>query len=58
MEGDHGTGDRIWRLFMLVLAEGERWRVNVQTLRDQGAGIEGEADGGYVLRPGFLRPPL
>jgi predicted DNA-binding transcriptional regulator YafY len=31
---------------------------DVQTLRDQGAGIEGEAGVGYLLRPGFLLPPL
>src|SRR5438552_12016586 len=31
---------------------------DVETLRGQGAGIEGEAGMGYVLRPGFLLPPL
>jgi predicted DNA-binding transcriptional regulator YafY len=31
---------------------------DVQTLREQGASIEGEAGVGYVLRPGFLLPPL
>ena len=31
---------------------------DVQTLRGQGASIEGEAGIGYVLRPGFLLPPL
>jgi predicted DNA-binding transcriptional regulator YafY len=31
---------------------------DVETLRAQGAGIEGEAGVGYVLRPGFLLPPL
>lgn len=31
---------------------------DVQTLRGQGASIEGEAGLGYVLRPGFLLPPL
>lgn len=31
---------------------------DVQTLRDQGASIEGEAGVGYLLRPGFLLPPL
>lgn len=31
---------------------------DVQTLREQGATIEGEPGVGYVLRPGFLLPPL
>jgi len=31
---------------------------DVETLRAQGAGIEGEAGLGYVLKPGFLLPPL
>ncbi|MBF5043822.1 YafY family transcriptional regulator [Aggregicoccus sp. 17bor-14] len=31
---------------------------DVQTLRAQGASIEGEAGVGYLLRPGFLLPPL
>lgn len=31
---------------------------DVATLRAQGARIEGEAGVGYVLRPGFLLPPL
>jgi predicted DNA-binding transcriptional regulator YafY len=31
---------------------------DVQTLRSQGASIEGEAGVGYLLRPGFLLPPL
>ena len=31
---------------------------DVATLRAQGAPIEGEAGVGYVLRPGFLLPPL
>lgn len=31
---------------------------DVQTLRGQGASIEGEAGVGYLLRPGFLLPPL
>ena len=31
---------------------------DVQTLRDQGAAIEGEAGVGYLLKPGFLLPPL
>ena len=31
---------------------------DVQTLREQGAAIEGEAGIGYVLQPGFLLPPL
>lgn len=31
---------------------------DVQTLRDQGANIDGEAGLGYLLRPGFLLPPL
>jgi predicted DNA-binding transcriptional regulator YafY len=31
---------------------------DVQTLRGQGATIEGEPGVGYVLRPGFLLPPL
>ncbi len=31
---------------------------DVQTLRGQGAVIEGEAGIGYLLRPGFLLPPL
>ena len=31
---------------------------DVQTLRGEGATIEGEPGVGYVLRPGFLLPPL
>lgn len=31
---------------------------DVQTLREQGADIAGEAGVGYVLKPGFLLPPL
>ncbi len=31
---------------------------DIATLRDQGAHIEGESGMGYVLRPGFLLPPL
>jgi predicted DNA-binding transcriptional regulator YafY len=31
---------------------------DVQTLRGQGAAIDGEAGIGYLLRPGFLLPPL
>jgi predicted DNA-binding transcriptional regulator YafY len=31
---------------------------DVETLRAQGAAIEGEAGVGYVLKPGFLLPPL
>ncbi|ARN81345.1 helix-turn-helix transcriptional regulator [Methylocystis bryophila] len=31
---------------------------DVATLRAQGADIEGEAGVGYILRPGFLLPPL
>ena len=31
---------------------------DIETLRDQGADIRGEAGIGYVLRPGFLLPPL
>ncbi len=31
---------------------------DIATLQGQGAGIEGEAGVGYVLRPGFLLPPL
>jgi predicted DNA-binding transcriptional regulator YafY len=31
---------------------------DVQTLREQGAAIDGEAGVGYVLKPGFLLPPL
>lgn len=31
---------------------------DVQTLRGQGATIEGEAGVGYVLQPGFILPPL
>ena len=31
---------------------------DIETLRGQGASIEGEAGVGYVLRPGFLLPPL
>lgn len=31
---------------------------DIETLRAQGAAIEGEAGVGYVLRPGFLLPPL
>ncbi len=31
---------------------------DVQTLRDQGATIDGEAGVGYLLRPGFLLPPM
>lgn len=31
---------------------------DIETLRAEGAPIEGEAGVGYVLRPGFLLPPL
>lgn len=31
---------------------------DIDTLQAQGAEIEGEAGFGYVLRPGFLLPPL
>lgn len=31
---------------------------DIQTLRAEGASIEGEPGVGYVLRPGFLLPPL
>ncbi len=31
---------------------------DIQTLRGQGAAIDGEAGVGYLLRPGFLLPPL
>lgn len=31
---------------------------DIDSLRAQGAGIDGEAGIGYVLRPGFLLPPL
>ena len=31
---------------------------DIETLRGQGAPIEGEAGLGYVLRPGFVLPPL
>lgn len=31
---------------------------DIETLRDQGADIRGEAGIGYVLRPGYLLPPL
>ena len=31
---------------------------DIATLQSQGAAIEGEAGVGYVLRPGFLLPPL
>lgn len=31
---------------------------DIATLQEQGANIEGEAGMGYVLRPGFLLPPL
>lgn len=31
---------------------------DIATLREQGAAIEGEAGMGYVLRPGFVLPPL
>jgi predicted DNA-binding transcriptional regulator YafY len=31
---------------------------DIETLRGQGAAIDGEAGVGYVLRPGFLLPPL
>ncbi|TGX50248.1 YafY family transcriptional regulator [Sphingomonas gei] len=31
---------------------------DIETLRAQGAPIEGEAGVGYVLRPGFMLPPL
>jgi predicted DNA-binding transcriptional regulator YafY len=31
---------------------------DIETLQGQGAPIEGEAGVGYVLRPGFLLPPL
>ena len=31
---------------------------DIATIQQQGANIEGEAGMGYVLRPGFLLPPL
>ena len=31
---------------------------DIQSLRERGAEIEGEAGFGYVLKPGFLLPPL
>lgn len=31
---------------------------DIETLRAQGAAIDGEAGVGYVLRPGFMLPPL
>ncbi|MCB8823100.1 helix-turn-helix transcriptional regulator [Microvirga rosea] len=31
---------------------------DIATLQAQGAGIEGEAGVGYILRPGFMLPPL
>src|SRR5437667_11671613 len=31
---------------------------DIETLRGQGAHIDGEAGIGYVLRPGFMLPPL
>ena len=31
---------------------------DIATLQAQGASIEGEAGVGYVLRPGFMLPPL
>ncbi|ASY58895.1 Transcriptional regulator, DeoR family [Sinorhizobium sp. CCBAU 05631] len=31
---------------------------DIASLQAQGAGIEGEAGVGYVLRPGFLLPPM
>ncbi|MBZ6077657.1 helix-turn-helix transcriptional regulator [Microvirga puerhi] len=31
---------------------------DIATLQAQGAGIEGEAGIGYILRPGFMLPPL
>src|SRR5664279_6049005 len=31
---------------------------DIASLQAQGAGIEGEAGVGYVLRPGFMLPPL
>lgn len=31
---------------------------DIRTLQNQGAGIEGEAGIGYMLRPGFTLPPL
>ncbi|MCM2441484.1 YafY family transcriptional regulator [Agrobacterium vitis] len=31
---------------------------DIATLQSQGAGIEGEAGLGYVLRPGYMLPPL
>ena len=31
---------------------------DIETLQSQGAAVEGEAGVGYVLRPGFLLPPL
>ena len=31
---------------------------DIATLREQGAQIEGDPGGGYVLRPGFTLPPL
>ena len=31
---------------------------DIHTLQSQGAHIEGEAGVGYVLRPGYMLPPL
>jgi len=31
---------------------------DIASLQEQGANIEGEAGVGYVLKPGFLLPPL
>jgi predicted DNA-binding transcriptional regulator YafY len=31
---------------------------DIETLKAQGAHIDGEAGVGYVLRPGFMLPPL
>src|SRR5438046_4123741 len=31
---------------------------DIASLQGQGAGIEGEAGVGYILRPGFMLPPL
>ena len=31
---------------------------DIATLQEQGANIQGEAGVGYVLKPGFLLPPL
>lgn len=31
---------------------------DIETLKSQGAGIDGEPGVGYVLRPGFMLPPL